>query len=66
MKHWNVTLTNTVIGAPDGSVGSGLTDPAKREQWLERTKSTLAFTRAANIPATIVCTGNDLSINPRW
>ena len=54
----NVTITNTVIGAPDGSVGGGLTDPAKREAWLERTRMTLAVNREAGIPATIVCTGN--------
>jgi hydroxypyruvate isomerase len=53
-----VTITNTVIGAPDGSIGGGLTDPANRRQWLDRAKLTLDFNRAAGIPATIVCTGN--------
>jgi hydroxypyruvate isomerase len=55
-----VTITNTVIGAPDGSIGGGLTNPANRGQRLERARMTLAFTRAAGIPATIVCTGNDV------
>ncbi len=32
----NVKTTNSVIGSPDGSIGGGLTDPAKRKQWLER------------------------------
>jgi hydroxypyruvate isomerase len=53
-----VTITNTVIGAPDGSIGGGLTNPANRKQWLDRARMTLAFTREAQIPATIVCTGN--------
>jgi hydroxypyruvate isomerase len=53
-----VRITNTVIGAPDGSVGGGLTDPSCRERWLERARLTFAFNRAAGIPATIVCTGN--------
>ena len=51
-------ITNTVIGAPDGSIGGGLTNPAHRSQWLARAQMTLDFTRRANIPATIVCTGN--------
>lgn len=54
----NVKITNTVIGAPDGSIGGGLTNPASRRQWLERTRFTLEFNKAAQIPATIVCTGN--------
>jgi hydroxypyruvate isomerase len=53
-----VKITNTVIGSPDGSIGGGLTDPAKRKQWLERARMTIEFNKAANIPATIVCTGN--------
>ena len=56
-KH-NVVMTNTVIGAPDGSIGGGLTDPKKRAQWLERAEMTFGFNKAAGIPATIVCTGN--------
>jgi hydroxypyruvate isomerase len=57
-KKHGLSITNTVIGAPDGSIGGGLTDPAHRRQWLERTRMTLAFNQAAGIPATIVCTGN--------
>ncbi len=53
-----LTITNTVIGAPDGSIGGGLTNPAHRAQWLERAKATIEYTRAARIPATIVCTGD--------
>ena len=53
-----VNITNTVIGAPDGSIGGGLTDPRNREQWLKRAEMTLDFTRTAHIPATVVCTGN--------
>lgn len=53
-----VKITNTVIGAPDGSIGGGLTNPANRRQWLDRAKMTIDFTKQAGIPATIVCTGN--------
>lgn len=53
-----VKITNTVIGAPDGSIGGGLTNPANRKQWLERAEMTIEFTRRAGIAATIVCTGN--------
>ena len=56
-KH-GVKITNTVIGSPDGGVGGGLTNPANRAQWLERAKLTIDYTKRANIPATIVCTGN--------
>jgi hydroxypyruvate isomerase len=53
-----VTLTNAVIGAPDGSIGGGLTDPKNRSVWLARAKATLEFCREAGIGAAIVCTGN--------
>jgi hydroxypyruvate isomerase len=53
-----VKITNTVIGAPDGSIGGGLTDPGNQRQWLKRAEMTLDFNKAAGIPATIVCTGN--------
>ncbi len=53
-----VRVTNTVIGSPDGSIGGGLTDPARRCEWLERARLTLEFNQRAGIPATIVCTAN--------
>ena len=53
-----VTLTNAVIGSPDGSIGGGLTDSRKRRAWLVRAKSTLEFCREAGIGAAVVCTGN--------
>jgi hydroxypyruvate isomerase len=54
-----VTITNTVINAPDGSVGSGLTDPRKsKDAWLERARMTINYTREAQIPNTIFLTGN--------
>jgi hydroxypyruvate isomerase len=53
-----VNITNTVIGAPDGSIGGGLTNPANRGQWLQRARMTIEFNKEAQIPATIVCTGN--------
>jgi hydroxypyruvate isomerase len=55
-----VTITNTVIGSPDGSVGGGLTSPANRAKWLDRAARTIEFTKRAGIPATIVCTGNEV------
>jgi len=53
-----ITMTNVVIGSPDGGIGSGLTDAARRPEWLQRTDATLAYCREANIGAAIVCTGN--------
>jgi sugar phosphate isomerase/epimerase len=53
-----VTLTNTVIGSPDGSIGGGLTDSRNRRVWLARARATLEFCREAGIGAAIVCTGN--------
>ncbi len=53
-----VTLTNVVIGSPDGSLGGGLTDAARRADWLQRTDAALNFCRDAGIGAAIVCTGN--------
>ncbi len=32
----DITITNTVIGSPDGAIGGGLTSPAKRQKWLAR------------------------------
>jgi len=57
-KKNKVTITNTVVGATDGSLGGGLTNPKNRKQWLERTKFTLDFNKRAGIGATVVCTGN--------
>jgi len=57
-RRAGVTLTNAVIGSPDGKIGGGLTDPRQRKEWLKRTDRTLAFCRDAEIGACIVCTGN--------
>jgi hydroxypyruvate isomerase len=57
-KKYGITLTNSVIGSPDGSLGGGLTNPKNRPQWLERAKMTLDFNKRAGIGATIVCSGN--------
>ena len=56
-----VTLTNAVIGSPDGSLGGGLTNPNNREQWLARADTTLGFCKEAGIGACIVCTGNHVN-----
>jgi len=60
-----VTVTNAVIGSPDGSLGGGLTDPARRGEWLDRTDATLDFCRKAGIGAAIVCTGNGVEGSTR-
>jgi hydroxypyruvate isomerase len=57
-RQAGVTLTNAVIGSPDGKIGGGLTDPRRRQEWLRRADETFAFCRAAGIGACIVCTGN--------
>ncbi len=56
----DVTITNTVIGSPDGTIGGGLTNPAHRKKWLSRAAMTIEYTKQAGIPATIVCTGNEV------
>ena len=54
-----VAITNTVINSPDGSVGSGLTDPRKsKDAWLERARMTINYTKEAGIPNTIFLTGD--------
>ncbi len=53
-----VTLTNAVIGSPDGSTGGGLTNSRNRRQWLARARQTFAFCQDAGIGACIACTGN--------
>ena len=53
-----ITLTNAVIGSPDGSIGGGLTDSGNRRAWLTRANDTLEFCHEAGIGAAIVCTGN--------
>jgi hydroxypyruvate isomerase len=54
-----VKITNTVINAPDGSVGGGLTDPRKsQDAWLDRARMTIHYTKEAQIPNTIFLAGN--------
>ncbi|MDD5678027.1 MAG: TIM barrel protein [Kiritimatiellae bacterium] len=53
-----VTMTNVVIGSPDGKLGGGLTDATHRTEWLKQTDATLAYCKEANIGAAIICTGN--------
>jgi len=57
-KKAGITMTNAVIGSPDGGIGGGLTDTMRRSEWLQRTDATLAYCREADIGAAIVCTGN--------
>ncbi|HMD86502.1 MAG TPA: TIM barrel protein [Terriglobia bacterium] len=54
-----VKFTDTVINAPDGSMGGNLTDPRQNmDVFMARAQKTLDYTREAQIPATIVLTGN--------
>lgn len=54
-----VTITDTVINAPDGSLGGNLTDPRQdMQEFLRLAKMTIDYTRDAQIPQTIVLTGN--------
>jgi hydroxypyruvate isomerase len=54
-----VQITDTVINAPDGSMGGNLTDPRQDMQELwQRAQRTITYTKEAQIPATIVLTGN--------
>lgn len=53
-----ITITNAVIGSPDGQLGGGLTNPKNRREWLKRAELTFQFCKEAHIGAVIVCTGN--------
>jgi hydroxypyruvate isomerase len=54
-----VKITDTVINAPDGSMGGNLTDPRQNmDVFLQRAQKTIKYTKQAQIPATIVLTGN--------
>jgi len=54
-----VKFTDTVINAPDGSMGGNLTDPRQNmDVFYGRVKKTLEYTKEAQIPATIVLPGN--------
>ncbi len=53
-----ITISDVVIGSPDGKLGGGLTDAARRAEWIKQTDATMAYCREANIGAAIVCTGN--------
>lgn len=54
-----VKITDTVINAPDGSRGGNLTDPCHdMQQFWRLAQMTIDYTREAQIPATIVLTGN--------
>ncbi|NLF32811.1 MAG: TIM barrel protein [Planctomycetes bacterium] len=51
-------VNSLVMCSPDGSVGGGLTDPARRPLWLARLRDCLDYAGGAGIRAGIVCTGN--------
>ena len=54
-----VRISDTLINAPDGSIGGHLTDPTRDPKvFLERVEKTVVFNRRAGIPATIVLAGN--------
>jgi hydroxypyruvate isomerase len=54
-----VQFTDTVINAPDGSLGGNLTDPRQdMHEFYRLAEKTITYTKEAQIPATIVLTGN--------
>jgi hydroxypyruvate isomerase len=54
-----VKITDTVINAPDGSTGGNLTDPRQdMDEFLQRAQQTINYGKEAQIPGTIVLTGN--------
>ena len=54
-----VKIMDTVMNAPDGSTGGNLTDPRQNmDAFLQRAQKTISYTKQAQIPATIVLTGN--------
>ncbi len=58
-KQAGVKILDTVMNAPDGSTGGNLTDPRQNmDAFLRRAQQTIDYTKRAQIPATIVLTGN--------
>jgi hydroxypyruvate isomerase len=57
-REAGITITSTVVGSPDGSLGGGLIARENQPRWRQRAAATIAFNKRAGIGATIVCSGN--------
>jgi hydroxypyruvate isomerase len=54
-----VKILDTVMNAPDGSTGGNLTDPRQNmDEFMQRAQQTIDYTKRAQIPGTIILTGN--------
>jgi hydroxypyruvate isomerase len=54
-----VKITDTLINSPDGLLGGNLTDPRQdTQEFCRLARHTINYTKEAEIPATIVLTGN--------
>jgi hydroxypyruvate isomerase len=60
-----ITVNNTVVNSPDGSVGGSLVSPADREQYLDRLRQTIPVAQKVGARMLITCTGNTLPDVPR-
>ncbi len=60
-KDLGVVINDTVVNAPDGSIGGFLTKPEDREKYLERLKETIGIAHQLNIKKLITCTGNEIA-----
>jgi hydroxypyruvate isomerase len=54
----NMLINNSVVNAPDASIGGSLVDPADRPKYIARVKETIKVCKDINCHAAITCTGN--------
>ncbi len=60
-KDLGVVINDTVVNAPDGSIGGFLTKPEDKDKYLERLKETIGIAHQLNIKKLITCTGNEIA-----
>jgi hydroxypyruvate isomerase len=53
-----ILINNSVVNAPDASVGGSLVDPADRPKYVARLKETIKVCKDIDCHAAITCTGN--------
>lgn len=54
----SILINNSVVNAPDASVGGSLVDPADRPKYLDRLRETIKVCKDIDCHAAITCTGN--------
>jgi len=59
-KDLGVMVNDTVVNAPDGSIGGFLTKPEDQGKYLERLKETIGIAHQLNCRKLITCTGNEV------